>query len=224
MQPRQRSKCCATVSLSSSVPSRVRLHQPDPAAGGVHLLVPELVGRAGRQAEAAVDAVVDELASIRRASPRGRTRRGRARRAATRPGRAGPATNAMPAAGAGEPRLASRASRTAAPPAAAWRGGLSAQTGVGRSPPGRAARPQLSLDRRLARPRTAARARPGGRKSTALGSSCERELAAGASALRGSSGLGDHRRLGAGADAGAARPGRSGRAGRGSPRRALPRS
>ena len=36
-------------------------HQVDPPAGRVHLLAPEQVGGAGRQAEAAVDAVVDEL-------------------------------------------------------------------------------------------------------------------------------------------------------------------
>ena len=37
------------------------LHQPDPPARRVHLLLPERpVGRAGRQAEAAVDAVVDQ--------------------------------------------------------------------------------------------------------------------------------------------------------------------
>ena len=67
MQPRQRSKCSATVSVQLDRPVERRLHQPDPAARRVHLLVPELVGRAGRQAEAAVDAVVDQLASIRRA-------------------------------------------------------------------------------------------------------------------------------------------------------------
>ena len=38
------------------------LHEPDPAARRVHLLVPEHVGGASRQTEAAVDAVVDELA------------------------------------------------------------------------------------------------------------------------------------------------------------------
>ena len=62
-----------------------RLHQPDPAARRVHLLVPELVGRARRQAEAAVHAVAR---SARRPSDedarRGRRRRAHARRAATR--------------------------------------------------------------------------------------------------------------------------------------------
>ena len=37
------------------------LHQVDPPPGRVHLLAPEHVGRAGGQAEAAVDAVVDQL-------------------------------------------------------------------------------------------------------------------------------------------------------------------
>src|SRR3954449_2578599 len=37
-----------------------RLHQPDPPARRVHLLVPELVRRARRQAEAAVHAVADQ--------------------------------------------------------------------------------------------------------------------------------------------------------------------
>ena len=57
MQPRQRSKCSTTVLSSAIVPSR-RLHQLDAAARRVHLLAPEHVGGAGRQAEAAVDAVV----------------------------------------------------------------------------------------------------------------------------------------------------------------------
>ena len=78
MQPRQRSKCSATVWFSSSVPVERRLHQPDPAARRVHLLVPELVGRARRQAEAAVDAVVDQArvhqASIPSGSNEARTR------------------------------------------------------------------------------------------------------------------------------------------------------
>jgi hypothetical protein len=38
-----------------------RRHQVDAPARGVHLLVPERVGRATRQAEAAVDAVGDQL-------------------------------------------------------------------------------------------------------------------------------------------------------------------
>src|SRR5262249_43223959 len=38
------------------------LHEVDPAARRVHLLAPRDVGRAGRQAEAAVDAGLDELA------------------------------------------------------------------------------------------------------------------------------------------------------------------
>ena len=61
MQPRQRSKCSTTVSVSGIVPSTRLAHQVDAAARRVHLLVPERVGRARRQAEAAVDAVGDQL-------------------------------------------------------------------------------------------------------------------------------------------------------------------
>ena len=74
MQPRQRSKCSATVAVQLDRPVERRLHQPDPAARRVHLLVPELVGRARRQAEAAVHAVVDQQRSrgpSRRAAPSG---------------------------------------------------------------------------------------------------------------------------------------------------------
>src|SRR5439155_24622846 len=41
-------------------------HQHDPAPGRVHLLVPQQIGRARRQAEATVDAVLDQ-AQLRRA-------------------------------------------------------------------------------------------------------------------------------------------------------------
>ena len=61
MQPRQRSKCSTTVSVSGDRAVDEALHQVDPPARRVHLLVPERVGRARRQAEAAVDAVGDQL-------------------------------------------------------------------------------------------------------------------------------------------------------------------
>ncbi len=61
MQPRQRSKCSTTVSVSGIEPSTSAGHQVDPPARRVHLLVPQRVRRARRQAEAAVDAVGDQL-------------------------------------------------------------------------------------------------------------------------------------------------------------------
>ena len=57
MQPRQRSKCCATVAFSVIVPSsRASMRWMRPRGESISSL-PEHVRRAGRQAEAAVDAV-----------------------------------------------------------------------------------------------------------------------------------------------------------------------
>ena len=67
MQPRQRSKCSTTVSVSSIDPVDETAHQVDPSARRVHLLVPERVRRARRQAEAAVHAVGDQF-GLHRAS------------------------------------------------------------------------------------------------------------------------------------------------------------
>ena len=61
MQPRQRSKW-----RGGGRPTRARRapepHQVDAAAGRVRLVAPQRVGRAGRQAEAAVDAGIEQLA------------------------------------------------------------------------------------------------------------------------------------------------------------------
>ncbi len=46
--------------VAHRLPVQALLHQVDPAARGVHLLAPQHVGRAGRQAEAAVHAVADQ--------------------------------------------------------------------------------------------------------------------------------------------------------------------
>ena len=71
MQPRQRSRCGDhRVRELAAGPSLV--HQHDAPARRVHLLAPQHVGGAGRQAEAAVHAVVDEVGSGRsRRSPSG---------------------------------------------------------------------------------------------------------------------------------------------------------
>ena len=61
MQPRQRSKC-VTISADSSPPAVERLvDQHDPAARRVGLAGPQHVRRAAVQAEAAVDAVLDQI-------------------------------------------------------------------------------------------------------------------------------------------------------------------
>ena len=198
-------------------PVERRLHQPDPAARRVHLLVPELVGRARRQAEAAVHAVVDQARDPsgehpfrveRCAHPLGERRPGRARRAVD-VGDPGP--------GPGE--RGTPASRTAPrPPAATWqRSALVPDRRRRPALPGHGC--DLRGDRRLRRPRRGSASRPGGRKSTALGSSCERwsSLPERARIV----GLGDDGRLPRPAAGGAgARRARSGRAGRASRRRA----
>ena len=86
MQPRHRSKCSTTVSVSGDRAVDEAAHQVDAAARRVHLLVPERVGRARGQAEAAVDAVGDQLGlhGPREAPPR------RARRAGSRSRRGSP--------------------------------------------------------------------------------------------------------------------------------------
>ena len=75
---------------------QVRLHQLDPAAWRVHLLAPEKVGRARRQAEAAVDAVARERAEHVRRRGHASTPRGRNARAPA-PAAAGPAPVSRPA-------------------------------------------------------------------------------------------------------------------------------
>ena len=75
MQPRQRSKCVVTVVVQRHRPVEARVHQVDAAARRVHLLVPENVGRAGRQAEAAVDAVGGQLADHAASTPFGSSSR-----------------------------------------------------------------------------------------------------------------------------------------------------
>jgi len=56
--PRQRSKCLASGPCRR--PSPGLADENDATAGGVHLLAPQQIGRAGRQAEAAMDAGLDE--------------------------------------------------------------------------------------------------------------------------------------------------------------------
>ncbi len=82
MQPRQRSKCCddGRVQRDRAVESRV--DQVDPPARRVHLLAPQHVRRAGRKAEAAVDAVRRVLADHAASTPRDRARRRSGRRVA----------------------------------------------------------------------------------------------------------------------------------------------
>ena len=148
MQPRQRSKCSATVAVQLDRPVERRLHQPDAPARRVHLLVPELVGRARRQAEAAVHAVVDQA---RRPSDEDALgveggahalgeRRPRALGAAS-------ATYAMPGAGPREQALLPR--RTARGRRAGLQRARSRPTPT-RPPQLAGARPDLRVDRRLA--------------------------------------------------------------------------
>ena len=59
MQPRQASQC-DDHRVAHRLALEALLHQVDPAARGVHLLAPQHVGRAGRQAEPAVHAVADQ--------------------------------------------------------------------------------------------------------------------------------------------------------------------
>ena len=73
MHPRQRSKCFVTVAFSVIDPSRrasIRWMRPR-----VHLLVPEHVRRARRQAEPAVDAVGGQLPDHAASTPRGSSSR-----------------------------------------------------------------------------------------------------------------------------------------------------
>ena len=66
MQPRQRSKC-VTISGEIVSPSSWPIaHQQDPPARRVHLVLEDRVGRARRQAEAAVHAVLDQVRVGRR--------------------------------------------------------------------------------------------------------------------------------------------------------------
>ena len=60
MQPRHASKWLDERRRHLRAPFEARLHQIDAAARRVHLLAPQHVGRAGRQAEAAVHALVDQ--------------------------------------------------------------------------------------------------------------------------------------------------------------------
>ena len=171
----------------------VRLHQLDPAARRVHLLAPQQVGGAGRQAEAAVDAVARQRAehvgcgghaSTPWGSKRARTRSwssahrpgvssGTARREVARPRR-------RPNDGLGDVReerraaLRARTTRARAPPPAARATRPTPRrpprhrrraTGVAATWPATAAAP----------PSNSTATRPGWRTSTALGTSCERE-------------------------------------------------
>ena len=63
MQPRQRSKCCGDRRVERDGSVEAGVHQVDATARRVHLLAPEDVRRARRQAEPAVDAVRGELAN-----------------------------------------------------------------------------------------------------------------------------------------------------------------
>jgi hypothetical protein len=102
------------------------LHQVDAATRRVHLLAPQQVGRAGRQAEAAVDAVVDQLLLRRVVQVEG----GRDRGVALRPAGALGGAVGLPwldAGLAGDGVLASRADRGRRPLV----GRLGSVTGVG---------------------------------------------------------------------------------------------
>ena len=170
MQPRQRSKCSATVWFSSTRSVERRLHQPDPAARRVHLLVPELVGRAGRQAEAAVDAVVDQ-ARVHQASIPSGSKEARTRSAS------GDQACALGAVDVGDPgpgRASRQSCQSNGRPAAGGRpaaAALSSQTASSAGSPGQAA--DLRRDGRLGALEQAARAGPaaGSRRRSARAAS-----------------------------------------------------
>ena len=122
MQPRQRSKCSTTVSVERDRAVDERAHQVDAAARRVHLLVPQRVGRARRQAEAAVHAVGDQLglhsaSTTRSASGLHAGSRASSTYATRGPGRTSGASLAVPAAPPGQASPAARAARpTGRPP------------------------------------------------------------------------------------------------------------
>ena len=98
MQPRQRSTC--STSSGDSSPSCERPHQHDAAARRVHLLVPQVVRRARRQAEPAVHAVVEQLLDVHQTSSPGLqapsgSKRSRTRRISSRSGPSGMSHGSM---------------------------------------------------------------------------------------------------------------------------------
>ena len=154
-------------------PVERRLHQPDPAARRVHLLVPELVRRARRQAEAAVHAVVDQARRPSDEDPFGVE------------GRAHPLGERRPRALArlgdvGDPRP--RAARAGTPASRTARRAAAPQLRARRSPPRRPssgalarARPRPGLDRGRAALEAAARTGPAAgsrRRSARAASAC----------------------------------------------------
>ena len=220
MQPRQRSKCSATV-RSARPCRRARLHQPDPAARRVHLLVPER-RRSGRSAGRS------RSGRSRRSAPGpsdehclpGRTPRARARQAATRCGRCGSATYAMPTPGrASEARPATRAAGGRRHAPAALR--ASSQTDASCRALARAARPARRPPLRAPSKSSAMRSRrqevDGARNELRAAGARARLARVGRSRRRPSP-----RPPGAGAAA--ARGARSGRGGPREPEKSLPRS
>ena len=198
MQPRQRSKCSTTVAVERDRAVEPRLHQLDAAARGVHLLAPEQIRRAGRQAEAAVDAVAREPAqdvdvgdahasSPRRVELRAdplvqglhgcgrlvsapRAARRRCRRPGARPPRSSPAS--VVAEVAGSEAHACRARRPAV------RGPRPRRRRRSRSPPTSArAASSCSSHRRRRSPRRGPRHGPGGARRARSAASCERSSA-----------------------------------------------
>ena len=120
-------------------PVHEALHQVDPAARRVHLLVPQHVGRARRQAEAAVDAVGDQL-RLHASTPSG-SRAARTRSASggqlVSTSRGTYAVSRRARKGGGGP---SRPSNGTRPPASAWKASSSGQ-GSASSPPSSARAP-----------------------------------------------------------------------------------
>src|SRR6185312_4355802 len=166
-------------------PLRGLLHQLDPSARRVHLLVPEDVRRAGRQAEATVHARLGEVldhASTPAGSKRSRSARCTRRAAAdgTPPTRCGtyaiPADGRTTASSSVESTLRrSPGTKRSRPSAAAWRVRASSHTVVLATAPPTSVRVVSSCASTAAsRPSNSTATRPGWRTSTALAWRCER--------------------------------------------------
>ena len=190
MQPRQRSKCCATVAFSAIVPSsRASIRWMRPRGESISSRQSTYVGHVGRQnpqwtqsdvysritrrglrAGRARRAIAIDEALPRRlvtpSSPGALGRVGDARRRGGRRPRRGP-----PASSASSP-----GAKRARPRAVAWRARDSSQTDASASsPPTRLCAVAIWAATARSEPSNSTATRPGWRTSSALGCSCERE-------------------------------------------------
>ena len=190
MQPRQRSKCCATVAFSAIVPSRrASMRWMRPRGESISSRQSTYVGHVGRQNPQWTQSEVYSRIT-RRALPAGRARARSARRARRRRVGRPCDTVSLGALAActrrrrrgGSPLRRARASISARSPgakrtrpvAAAWRSRDSSHTAVSASaPPTSAARVATCAATARSDPSNSTATRPGWRTSSALGWSCE---------------------------------------------------